>query len=401
MATNIMGLFGNYDPDAEARKRQQAFQQQLAGATDPQSFIAAVSTNLGSQLGGMFDNKLTKQDKIARIMQRVGKIADPLGQAQEAYTLFNNEGMTQEAQMMMERIRSLQAESLDTRYKEAQLKKLEDASKEEDTPLSTLGKLLKDREKYTEGSFGYQSFTKMIEKEYQQAADKNPAVGAKAELYAQTKFMKPFSQLDQKQREEVLKATGKEGLSLGDGLAKLASALAAKEISTETAKNTAKEITPTIIQGKENALNALKEAKDLLTSKDGIFAGGYSKAKVAAAKYTPFGSQKTLENTEQFVQKIKTTVVPLLKEFGGNDSNEELRFLEGMQGGDITQEQATIEETVNSAIKKIERGIERTKKTYENISSGKGGVDVTIQENVPTKQITLSNGTVVTVRRKE
>lgn len=111
MATNIMDLFGNYDPEAEARKRRQSFQQSLSQTTDPREFVALLGTNMGASLGRAAGGLLggpTKEQKIQQILQQVGNISDPLGQAQAAYELFQQEGMVQEAQKMMGRIQELQ-----------------------------------------------------------------------------------------------------------------------------------------------------------------------------------------------------------------------------------------------------------------------------------------------------
>ena len=112
MATSILSLFGNeVDPFAQ---QQQAFQQRLSQATDPRAFIATVGSNLGGQLGGIASNLLggpSREQKIQKIYQAVGNISDPLGQAQEAYRLFQQEGMPKEAQMVLESIRELQKES--------------------------------------------------------------------------------------------------------------------------------------------------------------------------------------------------------------------------------------------------------------------------------------------------
>ena len=111
MATNIMSLFNTEDSYAP---QQQAFQQRLMQATDPRAFIAAVGGNMGAQLGQAVPGLLgmpNKQQKVRRIMQAVGSISDPLGQAKEAYKLFQQEGMAQEAQTVLQRIQELQKES--------------------------------------------------------------------------------------------------------------------------------------------------------------------------------------------------------------------------------------------------------------------------------------------------
>lgn len=111
MATNIMSLFNTEDSFAP---QQRAFQQSLMQATDPRAFIAAVGGNMGAQLGQAVPGLLgmpNKQQKIRKIMQAVGSISDPLGQAKEAYKLFQQEGMPQEAQAVLQSIQELQKES--------------------------------------------------------------------------------------------------------------------------------------------------------------------------------------------------------------------------------------------------------------------------------------------------
>lgn len=114
MATSILSLFGDVPSNEDMFQRQQmAFQQQLSQATDPRAFIAAVGSNMGSQLGGFASGLLgggSRQQKIQKVMQAVGNISDPLGQAQAAYEMFQKEGMPREAQMVLESIRGLQKE---------------------------------------------------------------------------------------------------------------------------------------------------------------------------------------------------------------------------------------------------------------------------------------------------
>jgi len=115
MATDIYSMLtGGYDPRAEQMKQQQAFQQRLGQATTPQSFLAAVGSNMGNMLGQGVSSALggpSKQQKIQRILQSVGNISDPLGQAKEAYKLLQQEGLGQEAQKVLQRIQELQKEA--------------------------------------------------------------------------------------------------------------------------------------------------------------------------------------------------------------------------------------------------------------------------------------------------
>jgi hypothetical protein len=69
---------------------------------------------MGNMLGQGVSNALggpSKQQKIQRILQSVGNISDPLGQAKEAYKLLQQEGLVQEAQKVLQRIQELQKEA--------------------------------------------------------------------------------------------------------------------------------------------------------------------------------------------------------------------------------------------------------------------------------------------------
>lgn len=118
------------------------------------------------------------------------------------------------------------------------------------------------------------------------------------------------------------------------------------------------------VKGKEAALDSIKEARDIL--KRGINAGAYGPAKQLVSKYTGVGSAEKVANTETFLAFIGETVVPRLKEFGGNDSEQELAYLNRIMGGDISVEPKALERILESADRKIRRGIERLRKQAES-----------------------------------
>lgn len=109
--------------------------------------------------------------------------------------------------------------------------------------------------------------------------------------------------------------------------------------------------------GTENALESVGKAKALL--KAGIYSGSWGPLGKGIAKWTPGMDKTKASNTETFISEIGNTIVPRLKEFGGNDSNEELRYLKMIQGGDTTFEPAALESILNSVEAKIRRGIDR------------------------------------------
>jgi hypothetical protein len=131
-----------------------------------------------------------------------------------------------------------------------------------------------------------------------------------------------------------------------------------------------------LIQGKEDALSSIREAKKLLKSKDGeynIFTGGWASVQKGIAKFGGgiVGNKEKLANTQKYISFIGNTVIPRLEEFGGNDSNQELAFLEGVMGGDTSFEPEALEGILDSAEKKIVAGIKRTQENQKLISQGK------------------------------
>lgn len=118
------------------------------------------------------------------------------------------------------------------------------------------------------------------------------------------------------------------------------------------------------VKGKEAALDSIADAKNML--KQGIYAGAYGPAKQFVAKYAGVGSPDKVANTETFLAYIGETVVPRLKEFGGNDSEQELAYLNKIMGGDINVEPKALERILNQAETKIKRGIERLRRQAES-----------------------------------
>jgi hypothetical protein len=126
-----------------------------------------------------------------------------------------------------------------------------------------------------------------------------------------------------------------------------------------------------LVAGKRDALDALDQAQKLLDQ--GIFTGAYANLQMKGVKAIPGLDKTKAANTEAFRAYIGEVVVPRLKEFGGNDSNEELRYLQGIMGGDISMEEGAIRRILESAELKIRRGIERAERAGAQ-SGGGGGV---------------------------
>lgn len=125
-----------------------------------------------------------------------------------------------------------------------------------------------------------------------------------------------------------------------------------------------------MIENKYSAIDSVREAKDML--KQGIYSGywGEMGKTIAKASLGAVGDRQKAARTEQFMSYVGNTVVPRLKEFGGNDSNEEMRYLQRIMGGDITMEPEAIAAILESAERKIARGIERLQRQRGALESG-------------------------------
>ena len=132
MASNLSGLFGGMTKSPEqyrqesiqgmrvspAQMGQQSLNQQLI------SQMSNVGANIGSLAGGMMGGQTQQQAKDAQVkevIQSVSNIASPLGQAQAAYQLFTDKGMTEEAQKTMGTIQALQDDADKKEMSDAQL----------------------------------------------------------------------------------------------------------------------------------------------------------------------------------------------------------------------------------------------------------------------------------------
>jgi hypothetical protein len=102
---------------------------------------------------------------------------------------------------------------------------------------------------------------------------------------------------------------------------------------------------------------ALTDALSLLDQ--GIYGGAYGPEKQFVAKFVGIGDPKKVENTEVFLANIGEIVIPRLQQFGGNDSNEELKYLQKVVAGDQRLEPAAMKRILASAEKKVQKNLAR------------------------------------------
>ncbi len=117
-----------------------------------------------------------------------------------------------------------------------------------------------------------------------------------------------------------------------------------------------------------DGLAAIEKGTKLLD--EGIYTGTFSdvarqvnKATGALAKQEP----EKAARTEQFIAYIGDVVIPRLKDFGGSDTVEELKYLQKVQGGDTTMEASALRNVLKSADAKMRRKIEATDATIKDL----------------------------------
>lgn len=167
---------------------------------------------------------------------------------------------------------------------------------------------------------------------------------------------------------ETIKVLGKAGKTLGETLGEGLLKLQEKG-QEEIGRLTGRELER--YQAGERALDALKEASSKVEG--GIYTGPYGSMMEKLAKYSRgvVGSKKRVYNTEAFRSYIGQTVIPKMKELGGNDSNEELRKMEQIMGANTELEEETIKDILRGAELAIRRDRERIIERSKKVLGGK------------------------------
>ena len=153
-------------------------------------------------------------------------------------------------------------------------------------------------------------------------------------------------------------------------------------VDTGAAAKKASEVIGTNLANIESQFS-LKTAFDdaIKIVNQGIYAGAYGPEKQFVAKFTGIGSPQKVENTEVFMANIGEIVIPRLQQFGGNDSNEELKYLQKVVAGDLRMEPKAMLRVLESAERKTRNNIERLQKQVS--SAGKNEPLSTAPINAP------------------
>jgi len=184
----------------------------------------------------------------------------------------------------------------------------------------------------------------------------------------------PFQKRMLEYATEKAKGAGKGTGNVTIGGITVDTGVASKEASKIIGQNVAN------IETQFSLKTAFDDAIKLVNQ--GIYGGAYGPEKQFLAKFTGIGSPQKVENTEVFMANIGEIVIPRLQQFGGNDSNEELKYLQKVVAGELRMEPKAMLRVLESAERKTRNNIERLQKQ----TSGKPG------EALPTTPMNLPLG---------
>lgn len=169
------------------------------------------------------------------------------------------------------------------------------------------------------------------------------------------------------------KTTGKSmGQEIAEGLSPALAAIAgaqAKKMGEASGTDVGKKVAD--IEGSQSALTAVQGAKEIFNK--GIYAGKYGPTMEGLAGYTEgmVGSKERLANTETFRSYLGDVVIPGLKDFGGSDTVEELKYLQGVYAGDTTAQPKALKNMLERAENKIKAKINRIQAQQTAIQENK------------------------------
>jgi len=172
----------------------------------------------------------------------------------------------------------------------------------------------------------------------------------------------PFQKRMNEYANEKLKGAAKGTGNVTIGGINVDTGVASKEASKIIGQNVAN------VEQQFSLKTAFDDAIKLVNQ--GIYAGAYGPEKQFVAKFAGIGSPQKVENTEVFMSNIGEIVIPRLQQFGGNDSNEELKYLQKVVAGELRMEPKAMLRVLESAERKTRNNIERLQKQVS--TSGKG-----------------------------
>jgi len=384
----ILGLFTTPEQYQLAQQQAQEAQAIQYANLSPMARANYGTFRAGQQLGGAIGGALGGQDPQLQLIARRQQLANQLDpnnpdSFMQVAKMAADTGDQQFAIVIADAGRKAQSEvNLATqRAKEAQLK-----------PVVVDGRVINPNT----GQVIYESPAKLEKEKFvvvgnalvSEATGKVIYEGDKPEKYSDfarklievglTPGTEPF----QKRMLEHINAVTK-GASQGTGNVTIGGI----SIDTGAAAKEAGKVIGGNIANIESQFSLQTGVSDALKLIDkGIYAGAYGPEKGFVAKYSggTIGDPKKVQNTEVFMANIGEIVIPRLVQFGGNDSNEELKYLQKVVAGDQRLEPESMKRILISAEKKIANNIRRLQKQAE---SGKTGENLPLQpmESLPSQ----------------
>ena len=202
----------------------------------------------------------------------------------------------------------------------------------------------------------------------------------------------PFTKRMNEYLNAKLEGTKKGAGNVSIGAITVDSGAASKEAGKIIGANVAN------VEQQYSLQTAYKDAIGLLDK--GIYGGAFGPEKQFVAKYTGVGDPKKVQNTEVFMANIGEIVIPRLQQFGGNDSNEELKYLQNVVAGNQRLEPESMKRILISAEKKVQKNIERLR---QQTQAGQGGAQLPIgpvnaPTITPTKRLNPQTGKIENVK---
>jgi hypothetical protein len=202
----------------------------------------------------------------------------------------------------------------------------------------------------------------------------------------------PFTKRMNEYLNAKLEGTKKGAGNVSIGAITVDSGAASKEAGKIIGANVAN------VEQQYSLQTAYKDAIGLLDK--GIYGGAFGPEKQFVAKYTGVGDPKKVQNTEVFMANIGEIVIPRLQQFGGNDSNEELKYLQNVVAGNQRLEPESMKRILNSAENKVQKNIERLR---QQTQAGQGGAQLPIgpvnaPTITPTKRLNPQTGKIENVK---
>jgi len=374
MAENIVGgLFGLTPQMYGEQQRMGALNEGIALAQlDPAARGAAMTyggaKGLGTAIGGAFG----VEDPQLRMISNRNAIAQQIDQTDpesimKGAQMLAQAGDQQGAMALAQYARQAQGELAQVQQrKAATLASLAAASRErvqaspKEVQLAKEVALLSGPEGSPEYNTAYAtSLTGQISKDQK---EKLSAFGQTLVDAGLTPGTEPFQKRMLEYANEKLKGAAKGTGNVTIGGINVDTGVASKEASKIIGQNVAN------VEQQFSLKTAFDDAIKLVNQ--GIYAGAYGPEKQFVAKFAGIGSPQKVENTEVFMSNIGEIVIPRLQQFGGNDSNEELKYLQKVVAGELRMEPKAMLRVLESAERKTRNNIERLQKQVS--TSGKG-----------------------------